>query len=68
MARQQQGDRNEARRYFQQAFDLADGKPGAEQMRGVILANLGALAARENQWYQARDSSLESIELLGRTP
>jgi tetratricopeptide (TPR) repeat protein len=66
VARAQQGDRNQARQYFQQAFDVAGGTD-RELMRGLILANVVTLAALENEWYQARDSSLESIDLLGRT-
>lgn len=65
-ARLQQGDRIDARRFFQQALDRAGGSRQGE-VRGLILANLAYLAALDHQWTQAKESLLESIALLEKS-
>ncbi len=64
LARLQQGDRKQARQYFQQALDLTFGGPDGRLCRSAILANVGVLAAMDDQWFQARDAFLQSIDLL----
>ena len=61
-ARQQQGDGQNARLYYQQALDLADKNSEGRLSRGVILASLGVLSARDKEWTQARDLLLQSIQ------
>lgn len=63
VARLQQGERRDARRFFQQALDHAGGGRQGE-VRGLILANLAYLAALDHQWIQAKESLLESLALM----
>lgn len=49
-ARQEQGDRNEARRYFQQALDLAPAHLEGKLRQGTILANIGVLGCTTEKW------------------
>lgn len=64
VARQQQGDREDARRYFQQALDLAGDSREGKLRQGFILANLAVLLSQDKQWIQAKDSLLQSIALF----
>ena len=63
-ARQQQGDRADARRFFQQALDLADDRSEGKYSQGLIRGHLAHLSILDKQWIQARDSLLQSIALM----
>jgi tetratricopeptide (TPR) repeat protein len=64
-ARRQQGDRKDARRYFQQAFELAGNASAEGRVRqGPILVNFAGLSALEKQWLQAKDSLLQALALM----
>lgn len=64
VARQQQGDRKDARRFFHQALDLAGDGGDGELRRGLVLGNLAFLSALDRQWIQAKGLLLQSIALM----
>ena len=59
--RQRQSDRKGARRYFQEALDLAGDRPDGKLLQGYVRASLGILSASGGQWIDARESLIQSI-------
>ena len=63
-ARVEQGDRQDGRRFFEQALDLAGDSTEGKLRQGFVRANLAFLSGLDKQWMPAKENFLQSIALM----